>query len=193
MMKDNVFINYPCDKNYEPILHALMFTCIALNLNPILAVIDTFDSKRINNIRHCILNSTISIHDLAIMGKRENSRYNMPFEIGMAVMHHFQCEKTGKKHSIIIMEPQRFSTQKYCSDLNAFDPIYYNKKDGIEDLINKLSCSIIGIVGQKNNLKPYEVFNEFLKFQTYMHNKQLWDKYTLSSLREEMKKYLLET
>lgn len=190
MKTNDVFINCPYDKNYAPTLHAIMFTCISLDLNPILSVTDTLDSKRINNIRKCILKSIISIHDLSIMGTCENSRYNMPLEIGMAVMHHFQCEESNEKHNIIILEPQPYLTQKCCSDLNAFDPIVYNKENGFEDLINNLARSIVGMIGQENKLEPYEVFNEFLGFQTFMYNNNLWEKITLNALRDYMKKYV---
>ena len=50
----NVFINCPYDKDYESSLHAIIFTCLALDLNPILSKIDSYNSIRIKNIEECI-------------------------------------------------------------------------------------------------------------------------------------------
>ncbi len=188
--ENNVFINCPYDKPFESTLTAIMFACIALGLNPILSKTDVFDSIRIKNIKECILRSKISIHDLSIMGKSENSRYNMPLEIGMAVMHHFQSVDKGKAHNIIILEPKQHLTQICCSDLNAFDPICYSKEKNFEDLIKKIAESIINIIGQKNKLAPYKIFSLYLQFQEYMFANDLWKNSTLNSLKEDMKKFV---
>lgn len=184
----NVFINCPYDKDYESSLHAIIFTCIALDLNPILSKIDSYNSIRIKNIEECIRNSCISIHDLSIMGSSENSRYNMPLEIGMSIMYYFL---KSKEHKIIILEPETYLTQKCCSDLNAFDPILYKKEDGIEGLINCLAESILNIIGQRGKLEPYEIFNLYLEFETYLYDNKIKGK-TLNSMREHMKNFINE-
>ena len=192
MKENNIFINCPYDKSFEPVLYAIMFTCVALGCNPILSKIDTYNPIRIKNIVMCIENSSISIHDLSIMGKNANSRYNMPLEIGMAVMYHLlNCQKENiDTHNIIILEPQAYLTQKCCSDLNAFDPIYYNKENDLENLIKNLADKISSIIKFQNLLEPHLVFNKYLDFQTYMYDNNLWNKITLYSIRNYMKNFL---
>lgn len=189
-MENNVFINCSYDKSFEPTLYAIMFTCISLGLNPVLSKIDITNSIRIKNISHCIKDSIISIHDLSIMGTNENSRYNMPLEIGMAVMHNFNCDGQTTRHNIIILEPEAYLTQKCCSDLNAFDPICYKKENNFEKLIKDLSESIISIIGQKSSKEPYQIFNEYLCFQAFMYDNQLWNNSSLNSIRKHMSDFV---
>jgi hypothetical protein len=122
----NVFINCPFDKEYKLLLHPLFFTVFACGLTPRIAT-ERMDSSemRIEKIREIIEDSKYSIHDLSRIKskqKKEYFRLNMPFEIGLD----FGCKLYNpdpkyRNKAFLILEPERFSTQKALSDLSGFD------------------------------------------------------------------------
>jgi hypothetical protein len=122
----NVFINCPFDKEYKLLLHPLFFTVAACGLTPRIAT-ERMDSSemRIEKIRDIIEDSKYSIHDLSrIKSKRskEYARLNMPFEIGLD----FGCkiyhnDPKYRTKGFLILEAERYSTQKALSDLSGFD------------------------------------------------------------------------
>ena len=82
-----VFINCPFDKDYEPILQAVLFCVIYLGFTPKIAS-QSNDSgeNRLTRIQHLIEQSKYSIHDLSrcvAAKKGEYFRLNMPFELGV--------------------------------------------------------------------------------------------------------------
>jgi hypothetical protein len=61
----SVFINCPFDKDYEPILQAILFCVVYIGFHPRIAK-ENNDSgtMRLDKIRNLIENSLFSIHDL---------------------------------------------------------------------------------------------------------------------------------
>jgi hypothetical protein len=122
----NVFINCPFDDEYKRLLHPLFFTVSACGLTPRIAT-ERMDSSemRIEKIREIIEDSKYSIHDLSrIRSKRpkEYARLNMPFEIGLdfgCKIYHTDPKYRNK--GFLILEAERYGTQKALSDLSGFD------------------------------------------------------------------------
>jgi hypothetical protein len=62
----NVFINCPFDRDYEPILQAMLFCIVYLNFTPLLATIrNDSGENRLEKIKGLIETSKYSIHDLS--------------------------------------------------------------------------------------------------------------------------------
>ncbi len=120
-----VFINCPFDKDYEPILQALMFGIVALGLTPRLAT-ERMDAgeNRLEKIKGLIEASRYSIHDLSrcqSKKKGEHYRLNMPFELGIdfGCRQYSENGREGKK--FLILEEQRYRFQATISDIAGCD------------------------------------------------------------------------
>ena len=119
----NVFVNCPLDKEYKPLLRALLFTIHSCGYIPRIAT-ERSDSgeSRLEKIKGFILDSKYSIHDLSRVKCQKIDEYyrlNMPFEIGLDFgCRFFHCED---KRSLIL-EKEKYSIQKALSDLLGGDP-----------------------------------------------------------------------
>ncbi|WP_296763494.1 hypothetical protein [Sediminimonas sp.] len=121
----NVFINCPFDKEYAPILQAVLFATVLLGFKPRLAT-ERHDSgeTRLDKIRELIEESKYSIHDLSrcqASQKGEFFRLNMPFELGMdwGCRSYFGDRREEKRFLILEEKPFRF--QAAISDLSGCD------------------------------------------------------------------------
>lgn len=119
-----VFINCPFDKDFEPILQAILFCIVFAGLTPRLAT-ESSDSGavRLEKIRKLIESSRYSIHDLSrCEAKRKGERYrlNMPFELGLDYgCRQYMPGRAGKK--ILILEEEPYRYQAAISDLAGSD------------------------------------------------------------------------
>jgi hypothetical protein len=121
----SVFINCPFDEDYAPILQAILFCIVYLELHPRLALESLNSTKiRIDKIQNLIENSKYSIHDLSrCQAKRRGEFYrlNMPFELGIdyACQRYFGNGREDKK--ILILEERKYRYQAAISDLSGCD------------------------------------------------------------------------
>ncbi len=84
----NVFINCPFDNEYRPMLRALIFTILYLELEPQIAVTVSSGNIRIMEIIKLIRKSKYSIHDISRcepLKTGELPRFNMPYEMGLDI------------------------------------------------------------------------------------------------------------
>lgn len=111
----SVFINCPFDKDYEPILQAILFCVLYLGYYPRLSTeqSDSFQS-RIDKIQDLIRDSKHSIHDLSRCQAVEEGEYfrlNMPFELGMD----FGCRQysgdAGAKRGVLFWKKRSTDTR----------------------------------------------------------------------------------
>jgi hypothetical protein len=120
-----VFINCPFDKDYEPILQAILFCVVYLGFEPRIATeSNDSGSVRLNKICEIIENSKYSIHDLSrcqAKKKGEHFRLNMPFELGVdyGCRRYFGQEREGKR--LLILEEKMYRYQAAISDLSGCD------------------------------------------------------------------------
>jgi len=84
----NVFINVPFDDDYAPLFDALVFTTIACGYR-VRCALEEDDSGniRLDKLVRLIRECPRSIHDLSRieLGDNELPRFNMPFELGLAL------------------------------------------------------------------------------------------------------------
>jgi hypothetical protein len=123
--EQNVFINCPLDKDYEPILQAILFCIVFLGYEPRLALESNNSAdNRLQKIIELIQCSKFSIHDLSrcVAAKRgELFRLNMPFELGVD----YACKKflnspySDKK--FLILEEEKYQSKATISDLSGCD------------------------------------------------------------------------
>jgi len=121
----SIFINCPFDKDFEPILQAVLFCIIYLGFEPRIAT-ESNDSSdvRLKKIQTMIENSKYSIHDLSrcqATRKGEHFRLNMPFELGMdyGCRQFFGQGRDAKK--LLILEEKQYRYQAAISDLAGCD------------------------------------------------------------------------
>lgn len=121
----SVFINCPFDKDYEPILQAVLFGVVYLGFLPRVAS-ETNDSGdiRLEKICEMIKQSKFSIHDLSRCQSKKKGEYfrlNMPFELGVdyGCRRYFGDGRENKR--ILILEERPFRYQATISDLSGCD------------------------------------------------------------------------
>ena len=164
----NAFVNCPFDKQYEPILQAILFCLVRFGLIPRIAS-ERSDAgeSRIDKILELIQSSRYSIHDLSRCQAREvgeHYRLNMPFELGMD----FGCRHYGRgplsEKVILILEEDRYRYQATISDLAGSDIEAHGGK--YEIAVRKIRNWLAGTggfehVGAAQILAEYEDFLEW--------------------------------
>jgi len=120
-----IFINCPLDKDYEPILQAVLFCIVYLGFSPRIAT-ERSDSgdNRLEKIQRLIENSKYSIHDLSRCQATEEGeffRLNMPFELGIDYACRQYFGKGREEKRILILEEEKYRYQAVISDLNGCD------------------------------------------------------------------------
>lgn len=118
----NIFINCPFDDDYFPLLKPLLYTLKKIGFKPRISL-ERNDSGeiRLHKIKELIESSKYSIHDLSRAKAKKAGEYfrqNMPFELGLDLGCRDYKFK-GKK--ILILEEEKYSTQKSLSDLSFAD------------------------------------------------------------------------
>lgn len=165
----SVFINCPFDNDYKPLLKALTFTLLYLELEPKLSQTISSSNIRINQIKQHIRNSKYGIHDLSRskpMKKNELPRFNMPYELGLDI----GCSEYGGKafadKKALILETEKFHYHKVLSDISGQDIESHN--DDPKTLVKKVrdwfsaNTPKIIIPGQSEIWIAYNQFNDDL-------------------------------
>ena len=125
--RGSVFLNVPFDSRYQPLFIALIASLVALGKRPtcVLEVPGAGATRRDRIIDH-IAGCEMSIHDLSRVSlSRANAlmvpRFNMPFELGLAIaISHF--DRHHRKHGLVVLEERAHRLQLTLSDLNGLDP-----------------------------------------------------------------------
>lgn len=162
----NVFINCPFDDNYKPLLKVLIYIISKIGFNPRLAL-ERNDSAevRLHKIQEILEESKYSIHDLSrskSVYENEYYRLNMPFELGLD----FGCKtynpnKIYKTKKFLILEEERYSTQKALSDMAGADCKCH--KGDAEELVSEIRnwFSENGIENLPSSSQLWDNYNEF--------------------------------
>ena len=122
----NIFINCPFDDEYLPLLKPLLFTIKKLGFKPRISL-ERNDSGevRLHKIKELIESSKYSIHDLSRTKAKKVGEYfrqNMPFELGLDLgCRDYKTGSLHKQKKILILEEEKYSTQKALSDLSFAD------------------------------------------------------------------------
>ncbi len=164
----NVFINCPFDKEYKPILDAIVFTIYACNFIPRSALEENDSGNvRFEKIIEIISDSKLGIHDISrteLDKKTSLPRFNMPFELGLFLgAKKFGAFDQSKKRTLIL-DKKKHRYQKLISDIAGQDPKYHNEK------INKVILSIRDWLNNNTKRKiPYpsgrDMYDDYKRFQ----------------------------
>lgn len=137
--ENNIFINCPFDNEYTPLLRALVFTSIYLDLEPYLSQTISSSNIRINQIKQHIRSCKYGIHDLSRskpMVAGELPRFNMPYELGLDIGASEYGNNLLKTKRILILETERYHYQKVISDIAGQD--ISNHEDNPKILVKKV-------------------------------------------------------
>jgi hypothetical protein len=121
----DVFINCPFDKEYKPLLWAIVFVVLRSGFRPRCAL-ETDDSSenRFDKICNIIKECRYGIHDISrteLDGVSKLPRFNMPLELGVFIAAKRFGVGILKAKRCIIFERREFQYQKYISDLSGQD------------------------------------------------------------------------
>ena len=138
----DVFLNVPFSDSHEAIFLALIAGLTALRLNPRCVLEVPPQQNRLDRLFALISSCAYSIHDLSCVQLSSGTghrvpRFNMPFELGLAVA--VALARPGKgSHQFRILEAEPYRLQKSLSDVLGFDPyIHRGRADGtLEALLN---------------------------------------------------------
>lgn len=118
-----VFLNIPYDKKFENLFLAYIAGISAFGLVLRATLEIPSSSRRLEKILRLIGACRYSIHDLSRVELDANAprtpRFNMPFELGMAVAYHRNLRT--KKHQWFVCESRNRRLLKSLSDLNGTD------------------------------------------------------------------------
>jgi hypothetical protein len=116
----SVFLNCPWDEKYRELMDAMILATVACGFEPRSLKI-TRPGARLERICTMISECAYSIHDLTRSSGGDNSRANMPLELGIAIAwQHFQAKPL--LHEWLVLVPEESTYQKWVSDLGGYDP-----------------------------------------------------------------------
>jgi hypothetical protein len=119
--KFSVFLNIPYDAQFIKLYLAYIAGTVAFGLEPHATLEIPGGARRLDRIFELIQACRYSIHDLSRVQLDRKApitpRFNMPFELGMAVA----WEKLGNKHTWFVCEAVERRILKSLSDLNGSD------------------------------------------------------------------------
>lgn len=125
----DVFINCPFDDDYLPCFEALLFA-ITISGYRVRCALEDSDGGDIRFAKLCRLigDSDDTIHDLSrtAVGAMGLPRFNMPFELGLAMgARHYGGERQRTKRACIMVALDH-ALPRYLSDLAGSDPAVHH-------------------------------------------------------------------
>lgn len=127
---DNVFINCPFDDEFEPLLHAYIFTVLDCGFIPRCSrELDDATEFRLSSIVGLIRECRYGIHDLSRveLDKKNNlPRFNMPLELGIFYGAKHFGGSIEKRKQCIILEKNKYRYHKFISDMAGIDVTAHN-------------------------------------------------------------------
>jgi hypothetical protein len=126
-----VFLNYPFDERFYNLAEALHFAVVAAGLLPLCAKdISVPDRPRLQTLVEAIGQCRFSAHDLSRStgeGNNNLTRMNMPIEMGMALFHALQTQRS--EHRCVFFVPTDDEYRRFASDLAGLDPKYHENDE----------------------------------------------------------------
>jgi hypothetical protein len=117
-----VFLNFPYDRQFEPLFLAYVSGICSYGLTPRVALEIPGGERRLDRIIELIESCRYSFHDLSRveldLRRPRTPRMNMPFELGLTVMASYY---NPKRHTWCVFEKNYRRPQKSLSDLAGTD------------------------------------------------------------------------
>jgi hypothetical protein len=122
---NDVFINCPFDRTYQPIFDAIIFAVRDLGFQARCALeVDDSALVRTEKIQSIIEQCRYGIHDISAVTLDPDTglpRFNMPFALGLYVGCWRFGNKVQRTKSCLILDDERFRYQKFISDIAGQD------------------------------------------------------------------------
>jgi hypothetical protein len=119
--KDSVFLNLPYDEKFQILFLGYIAGVSAFGMLPRATLEIPGGERRLERIRGLIAQCRYSVHDLSRvqLDRRvpATPRFNMPFELGLAVAH----AKQNSQHTFYVFEEMKYRLSKSLSDLDGTD------------------------------------------------------------------------
>ncbi len=185
MGENNVFINCPFDNTYFPLLKAVLFTVIYLDLNPLISETSDSGEVRLSKITDLMKNSKYSIHDLSRMERLKKGglpRFNMPFECGIDFGIKHSNEALFGEKRFLILEKERFRYQRVISDISGNDISAHGNKPEkvVKSIRNWFNLNIEDVPMYR---AIWGAFNEFLVDYDTLLTEQGYDANDISAVQ----------
>ncbi len=136
-----VFLNIPYDSRFERLCIAYICGIAAFGLVP-RATLEIPGNRRLDRIVELIRSCPFSVHDLSRVQSDRNRprtpRFNMPFELGLAVAHE---KLTKSEHSWFVFETMSRRADKSLSDLAGTD--IYIHQGTVHGVLQQISNAFI--------------------------------------------------
>jgi hypothetical protein len=134
-------LNIPYDERYESLYLAFISGLCAFGLVPRATLEIPTSDRRLDRIIKLLRNCRYSFHDLSRVqldrGKPQTPRFNMPFELGLAVAW---AAVASPAHRWFVLERVPHRLTKSLSDLNGTDPFIH--RGSAEGVLKALSNAL---------------------------------------------------
>ena len=121
----DVFVNCPFDDSYLPCFEALLFA-ITVSGYRVRCALEESDAGdiRFAKLRRLIADSDDTIHDLSrtTIGEHGLPRFNMPFELGLALGARLFGDARQRRKRSCVMVAREHTLPRYLSDMAGSDP-----------------------------------------------------------------------
>ena len=143
----NVFLNVPYDKGYEPLFITMVGALVCLGLTPRCTLEITEGGQgRLNRIQGILETCGSSIHDLSRVGLPV--RFNMPFELGLAC----NLKRYLPRHEVVVFERVPYRIDRTVSDYKGSDPYIHNGR-----VRQFVGCILDAFITEHSNPPPFIV------------------------------------
>lgn len=138
----DVFINAPFDEHYESLFLALIAGLVSFGMNPRCVLEIPSTSDRLTRLHRLIQQCPFSLHDLSRVQVGHNGpfrvpRFNMPFELGLAVAVALTALQPRHQWSVMESEPHRVGQS--LSDISGYDAnIHHGTVAGMMDVLSDI-------------------------------------------------------
>jgi hypothetical protein len=180
----NVFINCPFDPQYVPLLRPLLFTVLFLGYQPRIAS-ERSDSteNRVDKIIGLIRGSRLSIHDISRLrstSRGEFSRFNLPFELGLAhASRVFGASRTRSK-MCLILEKDPYAFKRALSDLSGADIKSHGNEP--QQVVRSVRDWFVETVGLRRVPSPTRIWYRFTDFTSDFYDARKRDGFSRADL-----------
>jgi hypothetical protein len=163
---DSIFINCPFDKEYNPILQAMVFTVYRCGFFPKSALSeDNALDNRLGKIERIIEGCRYGIHDISRTELNRNNlpRFNMPFELGIFFGAKRFGNKDQKNKNALVFDKGRYRYLEFISDLNGVDIKAHNEDP---DEVTKKIRNWLTTASRRTTIPGYnKIVADYQKFQ----------------------------
>ena len=164
----SIFINCPFDKDYDPFLKCIVYTVYRCGFVPRSAMEeDDSSDSRLDKIVRLIKSCKFGIHDISRTQPDASTylpRFNMPFKLGVFWGMKKNGNKLQKSKIALIFEYEKYSYQKYLSDINGVDvKAHYNSA---EIIIKHIRNWLYTNTGKKEIPSINRIIKDYTDFST---------------------------